>query len=179
MQLEYTYLLTSQLESQRHYFESKLAKAEEQSRKETAEIRERAKELAEENETLSSKLAAANAERRNHERKTQSLAAKVTKLTQDLADEKQMNSCLRSDKVSLAASVEQLKKDAEARDVEIADLREQLRDILFHLEAQRKVEGSAQETKDELQTGQILMPEGATGGGSSGKNRRKRSNNKN
>ena len=72
--------------------------------------------------------------------------------------------------------MEELRREAKARDVEIAELREQLRDILFHLEAQRKVESSAPEAKDELQAGQIVVPEGATGSSSAAKGRKKKSN---
>jgi BRCA1-associated protein len=101
IQLEYTYLLTSQLESQRHYFESKLAKAEEAARKDTAEVRERARRLSEENKVLASKLASSAAEKKNQEKRAQTLNAKVAKLSQELADEKQMNACLRADKVCI------------------------------------------------------------------------------
>ena len=48
LQLEYTYLLTSQLESQRDYFESKMSRMEETAGREAMELSARAKFAQEE-----------------------------------------------------------------------------------------------------------------------------------
>ena len=49
VQLEFTYLLTSQLETQREYFEEKLAKIEQRTCTETTELREQMELLTQEN----------------------------------------------------------------------------------------------------------------------------------
>lgn len=52
VQLEFTYLLTSQLETQREYFEEKLAKIEQRTCAETADLREKVEYLTEENSKM-------------------------------------------------------------------------------------------------------------------------------
>lgn len=52
VQLEFTYLLTSQLETQREYFEEKLAKIEQRTCTETSELREKVEYLTEENSKI-------------------------------------------------------------------------------------------------------------------------------
>lgn len=49
VQLEFTYLLTSQLESQREYFEEKLGRLEQRTVAENSELREKLGQLSEEN----------------------------------------------------------------------------------------------------------------------------------
>ena len=54
-------------------------------------------------------------------------------------------------------------------------MREQLRDVMFYLEAGQKLASSTEVTQDEIQQGQVVVGEspqgasgGATGGGSGG-----------
>lgn len=49
VQLEFTYLLTSQLETQRQYFEDRLARLEQHSVLQTTELREKLSQVSEEN----------------------------------------------------------------------------------------------------------------------------------
>lgn len=49
VQLEFTYLLTSQLETQRQYFEDRLARLEQHSVLQTTELREKLGQVSEEN----------------------------------------------------------------------------------------------------------------------------------
>lgn len=49
VQLEFTYLLTSQLETQRQYFEEKLSRLEQRSKTEVTELRDKLGEVLEEN----------------------------------------------------------------------------------------------------------------------------------
>jgi BRCA1-associated protein len=59
VQLEFTYLLTSQLETQREYFEERITKIEERTCAETAELRDKIEYLTEENSRI--KVSAHNA----------------------------------------------------------------------------------------------------------------------
>lgn len=49
VQLEFTYLLTSQLETQRQYFEEKLSRSEQRSKTDITELRDKLGEVLEEN----------------------------------------------------------------------------------------------------------------------------------
>lgn len=55
---------------------------------------------------------------------------------------------------------------------EMADVQEQLRDVMFYLEAQNKLATVTDVTKEEIQDGQIII--GASGGAPAGKKPRKK-----
>ncbi|CAG0914896.1 unnamed protein product [Notodromas monacha] len=173
MQLEYTYLLTSQLESQRRYFEAKLEKVDEQMRKELQDLKDHTAELTSLNRTVSDNVATIVAEKKTADKKNASLTARVAKLTQELADEKQLTSCLLSDKADLASKLESLKRDSNKQAEEITELREQLRDFMFHLEGSKKI--ADEDQAGELQGGQVIMPENEMSAcGARGRRRRNR-----
>lgn len=58
IQLEYTYLLTSQLEAQRRYYEEKLGRVEDQAKIEMEEVTSRARASLDENRQLEARLQA-------------------------------------------------------------------------------------------------------------------------
>ncbi|KAI5700321.1 hypothetical protein M8J76_010709 [Diaphorina citri] len=126
VQLEFTYLLTSQLDSQRLFFEDRMVHLEQAAQKSTAQLREKAKRLTEENQTLSGKL------------------SQVSK-----------------EKVALEKK-------------ETAELKDQLRDIMFYLEAQNTI--AKAENQSEIQDGQVIIGEPSTSqdGGKPGHRRRKK-----
>lgn len=66
----------------------------------------------------------------------------------------------------------------ERKDAVIAELQEQLRDVMFYLETQQKIEQLSSEARSEIQDGQIDIPAGpadsAAAGPSSGRGRRGR-----
>lgn len=45
----------------------------------------------------------------------------------------------------------------EAKQAEVADLKDQVQDLMFYLDAQKKVEDS--ELRDEIASGRIMIPE--------------------
>ncbi|PSN56725.1 BRCA1-associated protein [Blattella germanica] len=71
-QLEFTYLLTSQLDSQRLYFEDKMTRLEQQALSEVAELQEKAAKALEENEKLQSKLLLLTREKQATDKKVNS-----------------------------------------------------------------------------------------------------------
>ena len=54
----------------------------------------------------------------------------------------------------------------------MTDLQEQLRDVMFYLEAQQKLANTNVVTQEEIQEGQVII--GATGGTPGGKKARKK-----
>uniref|UniRef100_A0A672SIH8 BRCA1-associated protein-like n=1 Tax=Sinocyclocheilus grahami TaxID=75366 RepID=A0A672SIH8_SINGR len=129
LQLEYSYLLTSQLDSQRIYWENKIVHLE----KDTAE---------EELEFLCSQL--------NN---------KVVKLSQELREEQEMNRCLRANQTQLQAQLQEEERRAHEaaanKDGQIAELQEQLRDVMFYLETQQQIDRMPADARQEIQEGQI------------------------
>lgn len=87
------------------------------------------------------------------------LNTKVAKLTTELKEEQEMNKCLRANQVLLQNQLQEeervLKETCEQKDLQITEIQEQLRDVMFYLEAQQKINHLPAETRQEIQEGQI------------------------
>jgi len=174
--LEYTYLLTSQLESQRLYFEEKMNLVEEDAHIQIDDARTQVDEMVEKTRTillknteLDEQLAAIAKEKTTLEAKSTKLSTKLTSVLRELQEEKALNSNLRENQSEWQKKVEsletRLRKVEEEKARETQDLREQLRDVMFYLEGQKKIEEAEQNqslTQDELETSTISI--GAEGG---------------
>lgn len=176
LQLEFTYLLTSQLNSQRVYFEDMLARLEQQTIDETSEIKNKLAELSELNNTLKEKTKHLLQEKQSNEKKLNQLSARLNQATASLTEERQINSVMRENQVqwqnkckSLEEKFQHFKSEKEK---EIIELKEQLRDVMFYLEANKQVESS--ELKDEIAQGQIVLGEPSSSTNKPTRRRRKR-----
>jgi BRCA1-associated protein len=148
MGLEYAYLLTSQLDSQRLYYEEKTAKAADKASSATASAEKAAAEAAAALASLHS-LEAEYAHLTEEvlpelEKGKARAEAKVTKYT-ELA--RKMEKEWREEKrvgEGLLERVKHLDKENEDRGKEVAELKEQVRDLMFFLQAREKM-GDAEE----------------------------------
>eukprot|EP00091_Calanus_sinicus_P008342 TRINITY_DN20400_c0_g1_i1.p1 TRINITY_DN20400_c0_g1~~TRINITY_DN20400_c0_g1_i1.p1 ORF type:complete len:200 (-),score=73.59 TRINITY_DN20400_c0_g1_i1:93-641(-) len=163
LQLEYTYLLTSQLEDQRRYFETKLGRVEEAAGKELSEMTCRAKEVQEEKNVLQGEIELMNKEKMKVEVKLSQMSIKVGKLTSELSEEKQLNKSLRQNQEEWQTRLKRAEIEInvmkEVKDKEIGELKEQVRDLMFYLEAQAKVKDSP--LKNDIAGGSIVVGEAA------------------
>lgn len=91
---------------------------------------------------------------------------KVTKLGQELREEQEMNRCLRANQQQLQAKLqeEEIRNNETAtnKDTQIAELQEQLRDVMFYLETQQQISRMPAETRQEIQEGQINIASAPT-----------------
>lgn len=155
--LEYTYLLTSQLESQRLYFDAQMAAMAEQ----LAQLNNQAKEWEQEAAMLSQKnheltLHADSLEREKMpillkekkatEKRMEKLQEKLQLLERQYEEEKEMNQGLRTNQDSFKVRLQE-------KEAEIQELQEQVRDMMIYLDTQQKVEASPM--KEELVNGTI------------------------
>ncbi|XP_001603354.2 BRCA1-associated protein [Nasonia vitripennis] len=164
VQLEFTYLLTSQLETQREYFEEKLAKIEQRTCAETTELREKVEHLTEENSKIKNQLTALTREKQSIEKKLQNSNAKLTQAQSQLSEEKELRQALQHNQTSWQIKHKQLQDEMnefkEKKEVETTDLKEQIRDLMFFLEAQKQIENSAD--REEIASGRIVVGPGST-----------------
>ncbi|XP_049768273.1 BRCA1-associated protein isoform X1 [Schistocerca cancellata] len=180
VQLEFTYLLTSQLDSQRLYFEDKLAHIEQQAYLEASELKEKVSKLSEENARLQTKLATLTREKQAMDKKLSQANARAVAARAELLEERQMGKALRENQAAWQDKFQQLEKQfstyREEKDKELAEVREQLRDVMFYLEAQKQISESSD--RDEIAEGQIVVPEPSTaasrGGSTAGRHGRHR-----
>ncbi|XP_032095741.1 BRCA1-associated protein isoform X3 [Sapajus apella] len=162
LQLEYSYLLTSQLESQRIYWENKIVRIEKDTAEEINNMKTKFKETIEKCDNLEHKLNDLLKEKQSVERKCTQLNTKVAKLTSELKEEQEMNKCLRANQVLLQNKLKEeeklLKETCDQKDLQITEIQEQLRDVMFYLETQQKINHLPAEARQEIQEGQINIP---------------------
>jgi BRCA1-associated protein len=106
--LEYSYLLTSQLESQRFFFEKQI-------------------------EDLTLQLSHLEPRPKATDKQ------KIKHLEKELSEERMINSQLIKNQQEFQRQLDDLSARLKKKDEKIADLEEQLRDIMFYLESQEKV----------------------------------------
>lgn len=96
----------------------------------------------------------------------------MSKLTTELKEEQEMNKCLRANQIVLQNKLKDeeklLKETCEQKDVQIAEIQEQLRDVMFYLETQQQINHLPAEARQEIQEGQINIPVGSSSGSSAG-----------
>ncbi|GLH00281.1 BRCA1-associated protein [Gryllus bimaculatus] len=178
VQLEFTYLLTSQLDSQRLYFEEMLSRMEQQLTLETADLKEEAKKLTQENEQLGAKIVQLTKEKQATDKKLQQVTGRLAASQAELQEERQMSRALRQNQTEWQAKFSNLEKQFSeyraSKDKELADVKEQLQDVMFFLEAQKQIEASAD--RDEIAEGRIVIAEAPQQNAKPGRGGRRRKN---
>lgn len=177
LSLEYTYLLTNQLESQREYFENKMKIIESAKEKQLQELNMRVKEMSESRENNSSVVLSCTKDKHVMEKRCNLLSTKLTKVQSCLEEEKEMNQSLRQNQQEWQTKVIQLEGRLTAKETESVELREQLRDIMFYLEAKNQLTSENSDvTAEELQNSHVVLPpeqqSSSRGGKKSGKRKK-------
>eukprot|EP00124_Ichthyophonus_hoferi_P000304 Ihof_evm30s10 gene=Ihof_evmTU30s10 len=127
--LEYTYLLTSQLESQRLFYTERQAQREIELKSKIENLDQQVKELGREREQLKGEMKAARLEHNI--------------LVQDLQTEKALG-------LSLATNQKHWQTDLAMKDQQIAELQEQVRDLMFFIDAQQRLGEATPELQREI-----------------------------
>jgi BRCA1-associated protein len=149
--IEYSYLLTSQLDSQRSFYEEHItqlktqvdelrALVEKLSRdveKETAEAK--AQELLRRREE-EERLDGVYREKQKAEKRAEKAAELARKFEKELKEEKAFSEGLLKNLGKMKERVELSDRQKEEHDVKISELQDQLRDVMFFLEARTKIE---------------------------------------
>ncbi|XP_077593313.1 BRCA1-associated protein isoform X2 [Stigmatopora nigra] len=164
LQLEYSYLLTSQLESQRVYWENKIVHLEKEMAEEINNMKAKFKETLERCDSLERRMGEISKEKQSTEKKCTQLSSRVSKLSQELKEEQEMNKCLRANQTQLQNRLtdeqRRAKENNDAKELAVSELRDQLRDVMFYLETQRHIEHLPDEARCEIQEGQINLAAG-------------------
>lgn len=161
--LEYTYLLTMQLDSQRLFFEERLNKMEEKANFQLEETELKLMDYMDDNLKLKTNLQQITKEKTNLDKKYATLTTKFNKLQSELNEEKELNKCLASNQEiyqsKLVTLEDKLKKSDQEKAAEIEDLQSQLRDVMFYLDAQSKLSKSVDSEEIQGSSMQIQQDE--------------------
>jgi len=88
----------------------------------------------------------------------------------ELTEEKDLRKALQLNQTSWQAKYKKLQDELSelktAKETEITDLKEQIRDLMFFLDAQKQIEESVD--REEIATGRIVIPPSPKAGKSSG-----------
>ncbi|XP_048448921.1 BRCA1-associated protein-like [Rhincodon typus] len=117
------------------------------------------KETIEKCDSLEQKLNELMKDKQALERKCSQLNNRVLKLGTELKEEQEMNKCLRANQIQLQTKLKEeekkLKDTCDEKDRQITEVQEQLRDVMFYLETQQKINQMPADTRQEIQEGQI------------------------
>ena len=128
IQLEYTYLLTSQLESQRRYFEEKISRVEVNAQREIDDMVAQSRGSSDEAKALKDKVDALAKEKSKSDGRANAAQARINKLANELKEEKQMNENLLHNQNAWQKKFADVQKQMEEKDKEISELQVSLYD---------------------------------------------------
>ncbi|CAF0797674.1 unnamed protein product [Adineta ricciae] len=158
MELEYTYLLTSQLESQRRFFEDKLQFVEDSTHERLEELERSNQLLKEHAQRLQATLDTISKERQQQEKRS---STKMTRIQNNFDEERLMNEHLRQNQNYFQTEIQKTKEEYEntvkAKNQEIDELKDQLRDLMFYIDGQQKLKEMTDLSVDELESSQITV----------------------
>ncbi|KAK0556940.1 hypothetical protein OC846_000784 [Tilletia horrida] len=171
--LEYSYLIVSQLESQRAFYEEQVKLAQSQLEASQASYQDLQDSLAQAkgkvdelqsglSEAERTRLALAQ-ERDKADKRTEKAMELMRKMERDLHTERSHTEGLMKNIAQLRELRAQVEAELGAVKLELADVKEQMRDLMFFVSARDKIEGN-----EELVGGDTLVPASANKAGTSG-----------
>jgi BRCA1-associated protein len=172
MQLEFTYLLTSQLDAQRQHYEERLLRIEAAMASDKQAILKETEKIRNENAQIEQKLNNVVKEKQVIEKKLNAMSSRLAIVLKDLSEEKQFSKTLQMNHNSWQTKYSSLEKVCKEKEQEVGELKDQVRDLMFYMEAQNTI--SKSELKDEIAAGSVTIAEG---GSDKKKNRRKKKSN--
>lgn len=168
--IEYSYLLTSQLDSQRAYYEMQTAELQAQmgemrmaaertaqgAERQIASLREETSKKAEEERGL---MEAATRDRVRAEKKAEKLTDLARKLEKELKEERAVSQGLMENLTKARERMEHADKEKAEFEAKIRELEDQVRDVMFYLEAKEKIDNAGGEgLVGEMQGGSVQVP---------------------
>lgn len=172
VQLEYTYLLTNQLETQRHYYEESMSHLEKDKQQKIEELIEKNRYLSEDNKKLGELLDNIKKDKQQLEKKISQLSQKLSTTANHFEEEQELNKSLRKNQNEWQTKLSEIEKAKEQKEIEIKDLQEQLRDLMFYLEAKDKLDSCTDISKSEIEESQVYIP--STSGSTKTKNKNRK-----
>ncbi|OWY43006.1 RING-10 protein [Alternaria alternata] len=168
MGMEYAYLLTSQLESQRAYFEEQLERAVDKAAKaastadeasrSVASLSQKLDKLSTEHEEATATIASLTKESARNAQKAASASDLARKLTKQYKEEQIVNESLMERIKHWEKKAEEAENRVKELDAQKADLEEQNRDLSFFISGQEKLK--------EMQANEVMgLQEGEVEGG--------------
>ncbi|GBP43004.1 BRCA1-associated protein [Eumeta japonica] len=153
-QLEFTYILTKQLDRQRLFYEEKIARIESEHATECENLKSRAEEVETQATQLQEQIKSLNKENKSMEKKLHQLTSRLTTLQGELAEERSLAAALATSQAEWQARAK-LREENFKKEVE--ELKEQLRDVMFFVEARDRLQQSDDASQAELASASVSV----------------------
>jgi len=156
MALEYNYLLTAQLETQRQYFEEKIKEIDNQRKSKLKFLEEDYAQLLEEKLQYANKMKEMEREKKKLQKRTSELEKKIQESTEEASFLKEINAAMHANQEEWHKKIkaaEDKTKESE-KDKVIQDLQEQVRDLMLYIEAQKAI---ANMENSEIKDGSVVV----------------------
>ncbi|CAJ0565646.1 unnamed protein product, partial [Mesorhabditis spiculigera] len=147
LNIEYTVLLTSQLDAQREHYEAKLTEEqrkgsnfEKMALAQMDDLEEQLKRAVSECNNLREQLSQGQASKTALEKKCQAAQTRLNKAVSELEEERSLNAAHRADHHKWVEKVVVLEKEKQKQSEEMAELRSQINDLMMHFEAQTRIQ---------------------------------------
>eukprot|EP01114_Cavostelium_apophysatum_P021035 TRINITY_DN7222_c0_g1_i1.p1 TRINITY_DN7222_c0_g1~~TRINITY_DN7222_c0_g1_i1.p1 ORF type:complete len:518 (+),score=119.39 TRINITY_DN7222_c0_g1_i1:63-1616(+) len=150
--LEYTYLL----ESQKKYFDEQLRKIERDKLRKVTHLEEEYAQLLEGKVQTERKLRDFDEEKKRHQKKQQALEKHIKDLQQENGFLQEINNALKANQSEWQQKIKEAEQKVadDSRDKKIQELEEQIRDLMFFIEAKQKIESNAD---NDIKDGKIVV----------------------
>lgn len=156
-QLEFTYILTQQLDSQRMFYEQRMSKLEADHMAECDTLRARAEGAETSAAALKDQVKTLTKDNKNLEKKLHQLNNKFSTLQNELSEERGLAAALANSQAEWQARAK-LREDNFVK--EVSELKEQLRDVMFFVEARGQLEQAGATSGSlgaEIETAQVTV----------------------
>lgn len=168
--MEYTYLLTSQLDSQRLYFEEKVAQAADKASRasqaaekaaaDAARLLREVEEMRERNRQRDDEVAVLAKEKVRAETKAQKTSELARRFEKEWKEEQGVNKGLMERIAYLTKENEERVEEKESCNRQLVECQEQIRDLMFFVEAREKMK----DADEEIAEGTISVAEAPASG---------------
>ncbi|WIA10155.1 hypothetical protein OEZ85_010359 [Tetradesmus obliquus] len=146
--LEYNYLLTTQLDSQRQYFEGLLSQQEAAARQQLASVQQKAEAEAAQRAAALATSKEAERRRQQMKRKLSELSSAAAKAAEEREFLRSLNETLLANQKEFGAKLTAAQAAAADKDAQLQDLQEQVRDLMVFIEAQKTIQSAGGELQD-------------------------------
>jgi len=153
------HLLTIQMESQRKYWEDRMQEVEERFEKKQIEMKKQEDVLEDQLKEMKVKIDLLGKEKMNMMQKKSKLGSKYEECLKDLSVERELNKSLMSNQSGWKKKVEDLEKMNKDQMNEIVDLKDQLRDVMFFIEARKLIESEEKDCQEDIRKGKMSVGE--------------------
>nr|CAB3226133.1 BRCA1-associated protein [Phallusia mammillata] len=157
IQLECMHLLTSQLESQRKYWEEQVSRVEKRAEKDRNEMSEQLNSAVEKSTALQETVTSLEKEKQSLSHRNQLMTSRLYDALKDLQSEREINKSLVKNQDEWKAKVRGLEERGLQQQEEIRELKEQIRDVMFFIEAGETIRNEEESVQEEMRDGQIVV----------------------